>query len=219
MTNWKECLNNNAAWDTLTWFAALIAMAAALNKYGFIPWLSTSVVNIVGGLGLGWQVRQCGRVAAGRWRGKQDTGLQAGASRACGVDRAGLAVKKSHTVRLPSALLFTHPPAIPSPALSLPTTSQGAFGIVVLLYFYSHYFFASGAAHIGAMYTAFLAVATACGTPPMLAAIALGQLSNLMGCLTTYGIGSAPPYFGAGYVPQVRVARAGREAVGGGRLR
>jgi len=53
------------------------------------------------------------------------------------------------------------------------------------------------------MYTAFLAVATACGTPPMLAAIALGQLSNLMGCLTTYGIGSAPPYFGAGYVPQV----------------
>ncbi len=60
-----------------------------------------------------------------------------------------------------------------------------------------------GAAHIGAMYTAFLAVATACGTPAMLAAVALGQLSNLMGCLTTYGIGSAPPYFGAGYVPQV----------------
>ncbi len=28
------------------------------------------------------------------------------------------------------------------------------------------------------------------------------QLSNVMGCLTTYGIGSAPPYFGAGYVPQ-----------------
>lgn len=54
------------------------------------------------------------------------------------------------------------------------------------------------------MYTAFLAVATACGTPSMLAAVALGQLSNLMGCLTTYGIGSAPPYFGAGYVPQVR---------------
>jgi hypothetical protein len=25
-----------------------------------------------------------------------------------------------------------------------------------------------------------------------------------MGCLTTYGIGSAPPYYGTGYVPQVR---------------
>jgi di/tricarboxylate transporter len=60
----------------------------------------------------------------------------------------------------------------------------------------------AGAAHIGAMYTAFLAVAQACGTPGMLAALALGQVSNLMGCLTTYGIGSAPPYFGAGYVPQ-----------------
>lgn len=36
----------------------------------------------------------------------------------------------------------------------------------------------------------------------MLAAIALGQLSNVMGCLSTYGIGSAPPYYGAGYVPQ-----------------
>jgi anion transporter len=79
---------------------------------------------------------------------------------------------------------------------------QGAFGVIVALYFYSHYFFASGAAHIGAMYTAFLAVATACGTPPLVAAVALAQLSNLMGCLTTYGIGSAPPYFGAGYVPQ-----------------
>lgn len=52
------------------------------------------------------------------------------------------------------------------------------------------------------MYTAFLAVAQACGTPGMLAALALGQVSNLMGCLTTYGIGSAPPYFGAGYVAQ-----------------
>ena len=52
------------------------------------------------------------------------------------------------------------------------------------------------------MYTAFLSVAVACGTPGMMAAIALGQLSNVMGCTTTYGIGSAPPYFGAGYVPQ-----------------
>lgn len=90
---------------------------------------------------------------------------------------------------------------------------QAAFGIIVVLYFYSHYFFASGAAHIGAMYTAFLAVATACGTPATLAAVALGQLSNLMGCLTTYGIGSAPPYFGAGYVPQVRGVQ--RKGVGG----
>lgn len=27
-----------------------------------------------------------------------------------------------------------------------------------------------------------------------------------MGCLTTYGIGSAPPFYGTGYVPQVKTA-------------
>lgn len=42
---------------------------------------------------------------------------------------------------------------------------QAAFGVITVLYFYSHYLFASGAAHIGAMYTAFLSVAVACGTP------------------------------------------------------
>ena len=71
---------------------------------------------------------------------------------------------------------------------------------VVLLYYYSHYLFASGAAHIGAMYTAFLSVAVACGSPPLMSALCLGMLSNIMGCFTTYGIGSAPPIFGTGYV-------------------
>ena len=40
---------------------------------------------------------------------------------------------------------------------------QASFGVITLLYFYSHYLFASGAAHIGAMYTAFLSVSIACG--------------------------------------------------------
>lgn len=35
---------------------------------------------------------------------------------------------------------------------------QASFAVITLLYFYSHYLFASGAAHIGAMYTAFLSV-------------------------------------------------------------
>lgn len=135
VTTWKECLGNGQAWDTYTWFAALISMATFLNKFGFIAWFSDVVVKLVSSLGLSW---------------------------------------------------------------------QPAFGIIVLMYFYSHYFFASGAAHIGAMYTAFLSVAIASGTPAIVAALALGQLSNVMGCLTTYGIGSAPPYFGAKYVPQAK---------------
>ena len=129
--SWKECLNENGAWNTFTWFAALISMAGCLNKFGLIPWFSQQVVSVVGGWGLAW---------------------------------------------------------------------QPAFVIIVLLYYYSHYLFASGAAHIGAMYTAFLSVAVACGSPPLMSALCLGMLSNIMGCFTTYGIGSAPPIFGTGYV-------------------
>merc|ERR1712032_642059 len=109
--SWKECLNENGAWNTFTWFAALISMAGCLNKFGLIPWFSQQVVNVVGGWGLAW---------------------------------------------------------------------QPAFVVIILLYYYSHYLFASGAAHIGAMYTAFLSVAVACGSPPLM---------------------SAPPIFGTGYVP------------------
>ncbi|XP_049379251.1 dicarboxylate transporter 1, chloroplastic [Solanum stenotomum] len=132
VVTWKECLGEAVAWDTLTWFAALIAMAGYLNKYGLISWFSETVVKVVGGLGLSWQL---------------------------------------------------------------------SFGILVLLYFYSHYFFASGAAHIGAMFTAFLSVASALGTPPYLGALVLSFLSNLMGGITHYGIGSAPVFYGANYVP------------------
>ncbi|XP_075522096.1 dicarboxylate transporter 1, chloroplastic-like [Primulina tabacum] len=132
VVTWKECLAESVAWDTLTWFAALIAMAGYLNEYGLISWFSQTVVKFVGGLGLSWQL---------------------------------------------------------------------SFGVLVLLYFYSHYFFASGAAHIGAMFTAFLSVASALGTPPYLGAIVLSFLSNLMGGITHYGIGSAPIFYGAGYVP------------------
>ncbi|XWS28302.1 hypothetical protein CRYUN_Cryun25bG0056400 [Craigia yunnanensis] len=67
--------------------------------------------------------------------------------------------------------------------------------------FYSLHFFASGAAHIGAMFSAFLSVASALGTPPYLGDIVLSFLSNLLGGITHYGIGSAPIFPGAGYVP------------------
>lgn len=77
-----------------------------------------------------------------------------------------------------------------------------AFIILVLIYVYSHYAFASVSAHIGAMYAAFLAVAVAVGTPPLLAAISFAALSNIMIPLTHYGGGAAPILYGAGYVPQ-----------------
>ncbi|NGX61275.1 MAG: putative malate transporter YflS [Chlamydiae bacterium] len=75
-----------------------------------------------------------------------------------------------------------------------------AFIVLGLVYFYSHYFFASNTAHVGAMYPAFLAVALGLGVPPMLAILVFAFSSNLMGGLTQYGSGPAPLYYGSGYV-------------------
>lgn len=75
-----------------------------------------------------------------------------------------------------------------------------AFGILALLYYYSHYFFASSTAHIGAMYAAFLSVALLLGVPSLLAALLLAYFSSMFGGLTHYGSGPAPVLFGAGYV-------------------
>ncbi len=74
------------------------------------------------------------------------------------------------------------------------------FLLVSLLYFYSHYFFASNIAHISAMYAPMFIVSLALGTPPELAALVLGFFSSLFGGLTHYGSGPAPIFFGAGYV-------------------
>jgi len=74
------------------------------------------------------------------------------------------------------------------------------FLIIALIYFYSHYLFASNVGHITAMYAPFLIVAIALGTPPELAALVLGFFSSLFGGLTHYGSGPAPILFGTGYV-------------------
>lgn len=71
------------------------------------------------------------------------------------------------------------------------------FPILFLIYFYSHYLFASNTAHIGAMYPVFLAVAISLGTNPIFAVLSLAFSSNLFGGLTHYGSGPAPLYFGS----------------------
>lgn len=74
--------------------------------------------------------------------------------------------------------------------------------VLMLVYFYSHYAFASLTAHITAMFPAFLAIAVAAQAPPYLAALTFGFFSNLMGGYTHYAAGPAPIYFNAGYVDQ-----------------
>lgn len=79
----------------------------------------------------------------------------------------------------------------------LPTLS-----IILLVYVFSHYAFASLSAHISALYAPLLAVAVAAGAPAALAAILLAVFSNLCGSLTHYSSGPAPIFFGAGYIDQ-----------------
>lgn len=77
-----------------------------------------------------------------------------------------------------------------------------ALAVLLLVYFYAHYGFASITAHATAMYTPFLVVILAADAPPYLAVLSLAYFSNLDASLTHYGTTPAPIYFGAGYVKQ-----------------
>lgn len=77
---------------------------------------------------------------------------------------------------------------------------QLAFPIIILVYSYSHYMFASATAQAAAMYPVFLAVGIAVGIPGTMLAIFLGACATLMGSLTHYGHGPAPIFFGSTYV-------------------
>ncbi|MFI8480717.1 DASS family sodium-coupled anion symporter [Pseudomonas sp. NPDC078700] len=128
---WEDILKEKTAWDTITWFAALVMMASFLGKLGLIGWFSGVIQQEIGSFGLGW---------------------------------------------------------------------AGVIAMLVLVYFYSHYFFASTTAHITAMYAAFLAAGIALGAPPLLLALILAFSSSLMMSLTHYATGTAPIVFGSGYV-------------------
>jgi len=74
-----------------------------------------------------------------------------------------------------------------------------ALGILALVYMYSHYFFASLAAHVTAFFVPFLTVAVAAGAPPYFAALTFAFFSSLCVSLTHYGGGPSPVYWGSGY--------------------
>ena len=75
-----------------------------------------------------------------------------------------------------------------------------AFPIIIVVYFYSHYLFASATAHVAAMYAALLGVGVSLGIPPYLLAYMLAFIGSVFGTLTHYGHGPAPVLFGSGYV-------------------
>lgn len=130
---WDDVLAEKGAWNTMFWMGALITLASALAKSGFIKTVSEMAGAAIQSAGFTWMV---------------------------------------------------------------------AFILLAIIYVYSHYAFASVTAHIGAMYAAFLSVAVAVGTPPLLSAISFAVISNLMIPLTHYGGGAAPILYGADFVPQ-----------------
>ena len=103
-------------------------------------------------------------------------------------------------VKVVSETLFTHLHGLSWIAALL---------ILTLIYFYIHYVFASMTAHTTALFPAFFAAAIATGAPPLLAALPLAYFSNLNAGITHYGTGSAPVFFGAGYVSELEWWRIG----------
>ncbi|UYW01084.1 anion permease [Flavobacterium agricola] len=75
-----------------------------------------------------------------------------------------------------------------------------AFPLIVAVYFFSHYLFASATAHVAAMYAALLAVGISLGVPALLLGLMLGFTGSLYGTLTHYGHGPAPVFYGSGFV-------------------
>ncbi len=71
---------------------------------------------------------------------------------------------------------------------------------ILVIYFYTHYLFASITAHVLAMFPPFVVLLVGMGVPPRLAVFSLLCLANLPAGLTHYGTTSAPILFSLGYV-------------------
>lgn len=128
--SWDDVLKEKSAWDTITWFAALVMMATFLNKLGLIAWFSDALKTGIEQTGMGW---------------------------------------------------------------------AGASALLILVYLYAHYMFASTTAHITAMFAAFYGAGLALGAPPIVFGLMMAAASSLMMTLTHYATGTAPVVFGSGY--------------------
>lgn len=74
--------------------------------------------------------------------------------------------------------------------------------VLVLLMFYTHYFFASGTAHMTALYLPFLSVAIATGAPLALSAMLLAFTGAINASTTHYANGPASILATTGYIKQ-----------------
>jgi divalent anion:Na+ symporter, DASS family len=80
---------------------------------------------------------------------------------------------------------------------------------ILVIYFYTHYAFASITAHVLAMFPPFVVLLVGIGVPPQLAVYSLLCLANLPAGLTHYGTTTGPILFGVGYVSLAEWWRVG----------
>jgi L-tartrate/succinate antiporter len=131
VVTWDDIVKNSAAWNTLAWFATLVALADGLNRVGFVKWFAESIAGQMGGL---------------------------------------------------------------SPFVAM-------IGLVIVFYV-THYLFASITAHVTAMLPVMLAVGMAVpGMDMPQFALLLCLTLGIMGILTPYATGPSPVYYGSGYLP------------------
>jgi L-tartrate/succinate antiporter len=131
VVKWDDIVRNAPAWNTLAWFATLVALAEGLNRVGFVKWFADTV-------------------------GAQMTGFS------------------------PFAAML----------------------LLVLVFYFTHYLFASITAHVSAMLPVMLAVGTTIpGMNMTQYSLLLCMTLGIMGILTPYATGPSPVYYGSGYLP------------------
>jgi len=50
VVTWDDIIKNSAAWNTLAWFATLVALADGLNRVGFVKWFAESIAHHMSGV-------------------------------------------------------------------------------------------------------------------------------------------------------------------------
>jgi L-tartrate/succinate antiporter len=136
---WDDVIKNSPAWNTLAWFATMVALADGLNRVGFVKWFAQSVASHMGGF-----------------------------------------------------------------------SPMTAMIVLVALFFFTHYMFASITAHVTAVLPVMLAVgSTIPGIDMPQYALLLCLTLGLMGILTPYATGPSPVYYGSGYLPSKDYWRMG----------
>jgi L-tartrate/succinate antiporter len=131
VVSWEDIVRNAPAWNTLAWFATLVALADGLNRVGFVKWFADAVGAHMGGFS--------------------------------------------------------------------PFT---AMILLVLVFYFTHYLFASITAHVTALLPVMLGVgASIPGIDMREYALLLCLTLGIMGVLTPFATGPSPVYYGSGYLP------------------